>query len=256
MSGRKKVFVTDLSVGSGVEEAFVLTSVGLKPYSGGKFLTCRMSDRTGKMNGVQWSPPEDADSVFRPGVLVQVHGKVGRYQGELQVNIQSMSPIEDLSVFDPADFLPASPVDVEAVTAEIRELAGDLRDPFLESLWDRFFEDRETFEAFRQSPAGKMWHHAYLGGLLEHSRNVLRICQFLSNYYPDLHRGLIMTGALFHDLGKVMELSAGFSLGYTDRGRLIGHVFLGGEKVRGYIREIPGGTGQPSNPLDSLSSRR
>lgn len=236
---KKKIFVSEIDIGHSVDEVFVVNTANVKPYTGGRFLSCRLADRTGKINAVDWNPPEDAERLFRTGVLVRVKGKVGRYQNALQINVISISTVLDQESYDPVDFLPESPVDVQKVTAELKEPAHDLRNPFLESLWEGFFADEETFTAFCKSPAGKTWHHAYLGGLLEHTCNVVKICRFLSDFYPDVDRGLLLSGALFHDFGKVMELSTGFTLDYTDEGRLIGHVFLGAEKVRGYIRQIP-----------------
>lgn len=249
MKATKKTFVEDLKSNTNLDDLFVITSATLKPYSGGKFLTLRLADRTGKINGVLWDGAEEAEPVLRPGTLARIRGKVGRYQGALQVTVLSYEAFRDTKAVNAADFLPASTIDSGIILEELAGLAKEISNPALAALWKCFLDDDAFIARFRAAPAGKRWHHAYIGGLIEHTRTVIRICELLAGLYPYVDRDLLLTAALFHDIGKVEELSADLAFDYTDEGRLIGHLFLGLQRVRGYIDTIPDFPTALANPL-------
>lgn len=245
----KKVFVADLKPNTTVDELFVVTSANLKPYSGGRFLSLRLADRTGKVNAVLWDGAEEAEAALRSGTLAHIRGKVGKYQGTLQVTITSFEPVRERSLANAADFLPASAADPDALVTELAEIAGGLTNPYLAALWKRFLEDTDFIARFRTAPAGKKWHHAYIGGLLEHTRKVIRICELVGGLYPEVDGELLVTAALFHDIGKVEELSSDLAFDYTDEGRLVGHLFLGLNRLKAHIDAIPGFPPRLANTL-------
>lgn len=249
MKATKKTFVENLRANTNLDDLFVITTASLKPYSGGKFLTLRLADRTGKVNAVLWEGAEEAEPVLRPGTLARIRGKVGRYQENLQVTVLSYEPFRDTKAVNAADFLPSSTIDPETILEELAALGKGISNPPLAALWEYLLSDEEFIARFRVAPAGKKWHHAYIGGLLEHTRTVIRICELVADLYPDLDRDLLLTAALFHDIGKVEELSADLAFDYTDQGRLIGHLFLGLQRVRGYIDTIPHFPTPLANPL-------
>lgn len=245
----KKTFVEQLQPNTAVDDFFVVTSAGLKPYSNGKFLTLRLADRTGKVNAVLWEGAEEAETLLKPGTLAHIRGRVGRYKDALQITLTSYEPIEDRTAVRAADFLPTSPTDPAEALEALREFGRSLTNPHLALLWKRFFDDGEFVARFQTAPAGKKWHHAYVGGLLEHTLTVVRLSGMLADAYPDVDRELVLTAALFHDVGKVEELSADLSFDYTDEGRLVGHLFLGLNRLKGYIDGIPGFPPLLANPL-------
>jgi len=245
----KRSFVENLSTGDSVDDLFVITTASARNYAKGKFLTLRLADRTGKVDGILWDATDESESDLRPGTLVHVRGKVGRYQGTLQVTVQGYEVVTDRSSVDPRDFLPAAETDAEELAEDLVEIGRGLENPYLKQVWEGFFADGEFLARFKTAPAGKRWHHAYVGGLIEHTRNVISICEYLAGLYPDVDRDLLLTAALFHDVGKVDELSADLSFDYTDEGRLVGHLFLGLTRLERLIEAVPDFPGTVSRPL-------
>ncbi|MFH2100195.1 MAG: HD domain-containing protein, partial [Pseudomonadota bacterium] len=141
---------------------------------------------------------------------------------------------------DLSDFMPASPRDRGEMLDELKSLAATVTDPDLLELLDAFFSDPVFTEKFTSAPAAKMMHHAYLGGLLEHSLSVALLAEAAARHYPDLDRDLLVTGAVLHDIGKTTEFTWGASIDYSDPGRLLSHIVLGVQMLDEKIAGIPG----------------
>lgn len=232
-------WVRQLEVGESVNEVYAVTSVQLKPYSGGEFLSLRLADRTGKVSAIFWEGSQHLFKKIQNGTLLRVQGKVGRYQGSLQLTASSVAPLSEEEKVTESDFLPTSSKDLLVMQEEIKHWRESLEGEVYRNLWTLFLEDEELMKKFSSAPAGKQWHHARLGGLLEHTLSVIELCNRLSEHYPDLNRDLLLTGALFHDVGKAEELIYRTTFDYSDIGRLVGHITLGVQTVRDYVLQIP-----------------
>ncbi len=207
--------------------------------SGSPYIGLRLSDKTGEVKARIWDDAEKLGSQFGEGDIVRVKGWAIMYQGALQINITDIEPCTagDLNVFD---YLPASPIDVDQAFAELMSLINKITNTHLQALLHAVFQDAEIVNLFKVAPAAKTLHHAYVGGLLEHTLHITKIASDIAAYYPHVDRDLLLAGAILHDIGKIYELSWHNTFDYTDAGRLIGHITIGVELVSKKIMELGG----------------
>ncbi|HHV61753.1 MAG TPA: HD domain-containing protein [Firmicutes bacterium] len=237
----ERLCVVDLRVGQVVRGPFMAKDKQLGDFSTkpGRFLLLTLADKTGEIRAVAWCNGEDLYSAFEDGDIVWIEGQVRTYKGNLQVNVNVLRRCER-SLYDLADFLPRTKKDINTLLAKIREAAASSRDPFIWSLLFSFLEDDEWVELFTTAPAAKSVHHAYIGGLIEHTTNVLDICITMTRIYPIIDRDLLVAGAILHDIGKIWEYRYDGLIDITDEGRLIGHIVLGEMMLVDRIRTIEG----------------
>jgi 3'-5' exoribonuclease len=208
--------------------------------AGKPYLSLILMDASGEISGRVWENAEQLMGECPAGAVVAVAGQAQAYKGILQLRIDSLSRVADSEV-DLALFVPSTRGNVGMMAKELLRLAGSVENPFLRELLLALFGDRKLMQAFKKAPAAKMMHHAYVGGLLEHTLGVARLADSVSTLYPNLDRSLLMAGALLHDFGKLKEFSfESFPFDYTDRGRLVGHMVLGIEMIQEKIRGIVG----------------
>lgn len=236
----KKVFVRELKSGESVNAPFALTHMALKPYSGGKFLQAKLGDRTGRIAAVLWNGSDVVYPTLQIGDIVCVQGTVETYREKPQIIIKRIERLDDVDHLDPNDFLPAIDLDVTAALEELNSIARTVQDPWLIKILSLFFDDSAFVEGFSRAPGGKQWHHGYLGGLMEHTLGVLKNAMVLADRYPFVNRDILIAGAIFHDLGKVLEFVYSTVIDYSDVGRLVGHQILGDHKVCEYAAQIEG----------------
>ncbi len=210
-----------------------------KDTRGAPYLSLKLVDRTGSVDARMWGLPHDLLQGLPDPSYVRVEGHSHEYRGTLQVKIERLQVLNQEEVSE-EDYLPATEKDRLALAAEI-ELAGrNLEDENLRDLFGRMVADDELWDAFCSAPAAKGMHHARIGGLLEHSVQCLRMARIVAETYP-VNRDLLIFGVVFHDVGKVRELSwGGGGFAYTTEGRLEGHVVLGERTVASYIATMPG----------------
>ena len=220
----QKTFVDELNVGDFIDSFFVIHRLNLREYDKGKFLQVRLGDRTGKVNAVLWNNADDAHSRLDDGQLVRAQGKVNSYQGELQITLERIETLQDLSTIDPADYLPISPFDLGEMTAEFEQRIEEIEDEDLRGL--SFRNDDAIWKKFSTAPGAKLWHHPYIHGLLEHTLSVIRMCRAAADNYPNINRDLLIAGAVFHDSGKMDEFDFDFRIDYSTEGRLLTHVYM------------------------------
>ena len=234
-----KRFVADLVVGERVRSTFLLTRCDVRTrQSGDSYLVLEISDKTGRIGGRMWDNAEQTVAQVSAGDYVWVEGVVDTWQSNAQVKVDLMRPADE--DVDPRDFLPASTVDPEVMHAELLALVGTVKNPHLRSLLDRTFSNPEISRRFQRAPAGIKLHHAYVGGLLEHTLSVVRLADNVASHYDFLDRDLLLAGAFLHDLGKIWELSYDQAFDYTDEGRLVGHLLMETEWLSKRIDEIEG----------------
>ena len=207
--------------------------------NGEPFLVLSLEDETGQKNAKVWDGVEELDSRFNKGDVVRVRGTVDSWQGTPQINVKEMKPA---SAEETEVLMPRSPRPLEEMEAEWEKLVALVENPHLRSLLDAVWEDEVLKTAFTTLPAGTMIHHPYKGGLLEHSLAVAKGAYLLwRKVYPHLHRDLLISGGLLHDIGKSREITwVGTVAEYTDQGRLLGHVVLGNEILARLIGGIQG----------------
>jgi 3'-5' exoribonuclease len=205
-----------------------------KPY-----LRLQLSDLYGTIEARVWDDAERLTPLAEPGVYVGVRGRVEVFQGQRQVVIEQLERVR-VEPDDLGFFLPRSPRDTAELDADLTDLIASVRDEPLRKLLRHLIGSRTTTgQWFRQAPAAKRNHHAYVAGLLEHTVSVTRLCHTMAEHYgPVVDRDLLITGALLHDIGKVKEIAIEAGFPYTTEGKLLGHILLGLEMVHEAGREL------------------
>ncbi|WP_263383469.1 3'-5' exoribonuclease YhaM family protein [Granulicella arctica] len=212
---------------------FALSSLSVRDRKqGGRYLALTLSDKTGSFDARMWEEFADVVSTCSEGCYVKVQGQISKYQGKFQITLQKLRSAAESEV-DPADFLPATRYDVEAMWSELRGYVSAFANGDLQRLVFAFLDDEIIGPAFQAAPAAKVLHHAWLGGLLEHVVTLVRVCLATAPFYPEVDPDLLVTGAILHDIGKVRELHWKSSFGYTLEGQMIGHISI----AQGMLRE-------------------
>lgn len=206
-----------------------------KPYE-----SLILQDKTGTVDAKIWDPNNAGIADFDVLDYIEVHGDITCFQGALQVNVKRIRKCQE-GEFNPADYLPVSKFDVEEMYAELLAYIDKVENPFLnELLQDFFVADQDFINMFKKSSAAKTVHHGFVGGLLQHTLGVARLCEFYCQAYPKLNKDLLISAAICHDIGKVKELSLFPQNDYTEEGQFLGHIVMGTEMVSERIRKIPG----------------
>ncbi len=235
----KAVFVEQIRERDQVESQFLVRDkITAMAKNGKPYLTLKLMDRTGEIEGRIWDRVDELAACFEKDDFVRVQGKASVYLGKMQLVVQQLEKVAEKEV-DLADYLPVCPRPVEEMIAELRGLADSLETPHFRALMAEFLDDEEFLRLYAKAPAAKAIHHVYLGGLLEHSLAVARLAEDVCRYYPGVQRDLLITGALLHDIGKVSELCYERSFAYTDTGKLLGHIVIGVEMVEERLRRLP-----------------
>lgn len=205
-----------------------------KPY-----LHLELGDSTGRIGAKLWEQAENFDKEIHPGSIVKVQGLVELYRENKQLNIQKIRLATREDQIQRSDFIPQIKKDIEKLWEKIQEIITSITNPDLKKLIDKIFYEDKRIEEFKTAPGGKLWHHAYSGGLCEHTLSVCEICEAMSRLYPHCNRDLLLTGALLHDIGKIDEYGyeQGF-IDFTDQGRLWGHISIGAQLVRKAVEEL------------------
>src|SRR5271170_5527418 len=237
----KDIFIADLAKfeDQSVTAFFAATTKSLRDKKdGGKYLALVLADRTGSMEARMWDNAAEASPEFEQGDVVKLKGLVCRYQERLQMKVERIRAALD-GEYDPVDFLPATIKDIDALWTELNRYVDSFRDPHLKALLRAFLDDKEIASAFRQAPAAKSMHHAWLGGLLEHVVSLMGVCELAAQHYPEIHRDLLLTGAVLHDIGKLHELIWKKSFDYTIQGQLLGHITIGCGMIEKKLEALP-----------------
>ena len=234
------VRIADLVPGMHARGVFVVKKKVCREQPGGhRFLLFQFADRSGQINGVLWDGIDDVSNGIAAGDLAHVQGDVQTYQNARQIKVQRIVPAEP-GGFDLADFLPTSSQDLEALYQRLLAAVHAVRNPWLRRLYSEIFQDPEVARRFKHAPAGKGWHHAYVGGLLEHVLSMLEIASLILRQHPEADGDLVVGGVLLHDIGKIEELVLRSHIDYSDAGRLVGHLVQGCLLVGRHMDRIEG----------------
>jgi len=238
---KKEQFLSDLKVGDLVETTFVVSEKQVKKKKNGQdYCTVTMQDKGGTVEGVIWTEVFEESGAFKEGDLVEVKGLLKEYRGARQLIVNSLKKIEKEDGQDLTDYIKSTSKDIDGMFEEILGYIKSLDSKYLKELLDLFVSDKKFVSDYRTSTAAIRYHHAYQGGLLEHSLNVTKICDMLAGIYDNLNRDLLICGAILHDVGKIREYSSGVNLKTTNRGRLLGHITIGYGWVLEKIEQIKG----------------
>src|ERR1051325_6617800 len=190
------------------------------------FLKCLIGDKTGQIPARMWTIDEPTYTSLPTDGFVFLEGQTQAYQGEIQFIITRIRPIQPTPE-QIRDLLPCCERPPAEMFAELTALLGTLKHPAIKALAQAYLNDQFLMDSFRQAPAAKSMHHAYLGGLLEHTLNLLKLADLVCPLYPKINRDIVMMGLFLHDLGKTRELVYARTFSYSDRGELIGHIVDG-----------------------------
>ena len=247
-----RVSVSKLSGGDKIDQVFMITQPILrKTTRGDDYIAAYLSDATGKLNSRMWQASKALyDSLPKEG-FVLVKGKCELYQGNMQLVIDRISGV-DPETLDLSSFLPATKQDIEVMFTRVAEILGMIQDPHLQQLAQAFLNDEEKMTAFKKSPAAMQLHHAFLGGLLEHTHSLLELAVRVMPHYRKLNSDLVILGIFLHDMGKIIELECNIAIKYSDEGQLIGHIVQGILMIERKIDEISQTAPFPKVLRDSL----
>ena len=233
--------IRSLRPGDAFTAFFVVRKKEMKTKKDGTpYLLFEFGDHTGRMSGTLWEGVQAVHSAVRTGDTVKVKGSVLEYNDSLQIAVEKIRKTEPADGVDPKQFIRSENVDLDGQFRALTGKLASIADPDIRRLLDAVFSKPEIAERFREAPGGKLWHHAYLGGLAQHTAAVLAICERAASQYPRVvDCDLLAAGAVLHDIGKLdeYEYHRGF-IEYSDRGRLFGHVALGSQRVTRIIGDL------------------
>jgi 3'-5' exoribonuclease len=235
------VFIKDLIENGNVSEVYLCKGKQLgTAKNGSNYLTFTFMDKTGTIDGKIWDVSEDTMSDLEEitvGSFVNVRGAITSFNGKLQISISGISMADE---YDESNYYPITDKNIEEMWNKTTELVNSVENEFLNALLKEFFDNDKIKNGYMKSSAAKSIHHAFIGGLLEHSLNVALHCKNYCELYPNtFNYDLLITAALLHDIGKIRELSAFPENDYTDEGNLLGHVYMGAEMITIKSKNIP-----------------
>jgi 3'-5' exoribonuclease len=243
LSCMKDFFISDAAKfdGAAVTTFFAVSSLSVrdKKTGGGQYLALTLTDKTGAMDARMWENFASDLANCAEGCYVKVQGHISKYQGKYQITLTKMR-LAAASEVDIADFVPTTKFDIGEMWAELRGYVDAFANADLRRLVYAFLDDESIGAAYREAPAAKVLHHAWIGGLLEHVLTLVRVCRATAPFYPEVDPDLLVTGAILHDVGKVRELSWGTTFGYTLEGQMVGHISIAQGMLREKIATLPG----------------
>ncbi len=239
--------IRELKAGETITSFFVIRKKELKTKKDQTpYLLLDLGDPSGRIPATLWENAQAVYDAVQVGNIVKVKGTIMTYKDAPQISVQKIRKAEPSDNVDTKAFVPQGKLDIDDLTQRLTETIESVKNPFLRHLLDRIFHDPVWLSRFREAPGGKLWHHAYLGGLLEHTLAVVEVCETMTRLYPTAQRDLLITGALLHDIGKIEEYryDQGF-IEYSDEGRLWGHISIGAQRIRVIVEEFEKGEGFP-----------
>ena len=233
----------DLSLllkGDGVDHYLLIRKFEVRLSRQNKqYLNMELGDKSGILNANIFDNFDGIWNSFKNGSLVKVKGVIDDYQGSKQIRIISIEAVDPSDNISINEFLPKSLRNTDEMKEEFLRRINSLSDYYLRYLMKKIF-DGERFEKFATAPAGKSWHHGYIHGLIEHTLEIIKICDLMCDIHPELNRDLLISGAMMHDFGKTEELKYDGVFEYTDKGKLIGHIVISAMIINDEVNKISG----------------
>lgn len=234
-------YIKDLYEGSRISGVYLCKHKQSAVTKNGKpYENVILQDKTGTIDAKIWDPNSSGIDDFDTLDYIDIVGDVSSFVGALQVSIKRLRKAQE-GEYDPADYLPVSKKNIEEMYRELLQFIASVKNPYLAKILKYYYvDDAALVKKFKFSSAAKSVHHGFVGGLLEHTLSVTKLCDHYAKTYPILNRDLLITSAIMHDIGKTQELSAFPMNDYTDDGQLLGHIMIGAEMVHDAARQIPG----------------
>jgi 3'-5' exoribonuclease len=237
-----QIELSSLSKGDPIDHFFLVKKCESRLTKAGKeYLSLELGDKSSSSVANLWEDASGFKSIknsLAAGEIVKIAGSMDEYQGNSQIKIESIRLTKQSDDVNPKDFLPKSLRDLNVMKKEFTSRMEKITDIDLKSIMKNIFTE-ERFEKYTSVPAGKMWHHGYISGLIEHTLEIIRICDLMCDIHPQINRDLLVCGAMLHDFGKIEELSFQPVFEYTDKGKLIGHIVIAAMIVNDEINKKP-----------------
>jgi 3'-5' exoribonuclease len=229
----KPQYVADLADGQMVSSLYLVREKEIRtsPRTGKSWMELNLADRSGSIAAKMWDNFEAIAKTFERDDVVRVRGRVKLYNGNKELTLEQIIPAAEKD-YELADFLPHTKYDIEQLYGELRTAIGSVKNPWLQKLLACIVDDPQIAPRLRRAPAAMTMHHAYLGGLLEHTVSLIGLANAICAHYPELDRDLLLAGVVLHDIGKLEELRYVRGFDYSDEGRLLGHISMGAMLVR------------------------
>lgn len=233
-------YINELRDGEMIKEIYLCKQKQtLQTKAGKSYYSLVLQDKTGTIDAKVWDL-NNGIGHFEPMDYIEVNAQVILYQGNPQLNVRQIRKADE-GEYDVSDYMPCSPFDTEQMYQELLALIASVKETHLHQLLESFFVDDAAFiQSFKKHSAAKSIHHGFIGGLLQHTLAVTRLCDYMASQYPAIHRDLLITAAICHDIGKIYEISDFPENDYTDEGQLIGHIVKGTMMVEEKIQSIDG----------------
>ncbi len=233
-------YINTLREGDMISEVYLCkTKVTAQTKAGKNYYSMTLQDKTGTVDAKIWDL-NSGIAHFEPMNYIKIDAQVTSFNGTLQLNVRRVR-VADEGEYVMSDYMPCSEKNVEEMYKELTDLIGTVKDAHLKALLNSYFvDDKDFIKRFKMHSAAKSIHHGFMGGLLEHSLSVAKLCNYIAGAYPVIKRDLLVTAAIFHDIGKIDELSTFPENDYTDEGQLVGHIVMGAMMLKERIKTIEG----------------
>lgn len=235
-----RIPITDLSDGQTIDQVFQVGDKQLRVNrDGGKYILLKLADRSGTIVAMNWNATDATFESFERTDYVQVHGRTQIHKGSLQIIVTKLQRVESSDV-DRADFERFDAAESQRLTVRLRELLSGLTNHHLRRLGEAYLADEDFLTRLQAAAAAVSNHHAYPGGLLRHTVDMMELASLIGPRYPEVDPEKLMFGAFLHDLGKMHELASDGEIAYTDRGQMVGHIVIGIQMLDEKIRALDG----------------
>lgn len=233
-------FIKDLKEGDRVFDIYLCKHKQAAVTKNGKpYENVILQDKTGTIDAKVWEPNNPGIGDYDTLDYIEVYGEVNSFQGALQVSVKRIRVCSE-GEYNPADYLPVSQKNIGEMYTELLAIISSIKNTYLKQLLESFFKDEAFKKKFCNSSAAKTVHHGFVGGLLEHTLSVTKLCDYYCTMYPILKRDLLLTAAMCHDIGKIKEISSFPENDYTDDGQLLGHIVMGSMMIGEKAAQIDG----------------
>lgn len=234
---QKKYYIEEITAGQQIEDLFIVAQSRLDQAKNGPYWQLTLQDKTGSIQARIWSPLSQNFEKIEPEQIVNIRATAQNFRDQTQLNIDALECV-DPEETDISYFLPVSDTPPQELYRSLMEfLHKNVVFPPWIKLYKSILRNEKIMTALIKAPGGKSIHHAYIGGLLEHTLGVCKICHSMSHLYPDVDKDILLVGAALHDIGKSMEISSGITRDYSDEGKLLGHIFIGLEMIQPFLNK-------------------
>jgi 3'-5' exoribonuclease len=248
------LFLRDCQPGDVLEDVFIVTGKQLSTSNSGKyFIKAFISDRSCQVTARMWNATRDIFTAMPDSGFLRVRGHIENYQNNLQFIIEQLWPAKE-GTFEINDLMPHTSKSVEQMCRRLTEMVQSIQNRHLAAIVQAYLDDEALMGNFCKAPAAMSFHHAFVGGLLEHTLNAIEIADAVCRFYPGLNRDLVVAGIFLHDIAKTWELCYDCAFGYTDGGQLVGHIVKSAMWIEHKARDAERSLGEkiPQNLIDVL----